>query len=154
MKKVIIAALLLVGTATFAQQENKKNSKREQVENLTPEQRNQLHLKRMTLDLGLNESQQKEMRKIIAEQSVKREAAMAERKANQEKDVKPTADQRFAKKNQMLDDEIATNAKVKKILNPDQFDKWKKKNEKNRAKMKHMMQKKGKKMHQHGNEHK
>ena len=38
------------------------------------EQRNQLQLKKMTMDLDLNENQQKEMSKLIAEQSAKREA--------------------------------------------------------------------------------
>jgi hypothetical protein len=43
--------------------------KRADIEKLTPEQRNQLAIKKMTLELRLNDSQQKEMSKIIAEQS-------------------------------------------------------------------------------------
>ena len=81
MKKLFIVALLVVGMTSFAQ-ERKARPERAQMEQMTPEQRNQLHLKKMTLELDLNASQQKEMSKIIAEQSTKREARMAERKAN------------------------------------------------------------------------
>jgi hypothetical protein len=49
---------------------------------LTPEQRNQLHFKKSTLESDLNASQQKEMSKIITEQSTKREAGINEKKAN------------------------------------------------------------------------
>ena len=80
MKKLFIVALLVVGMTSFAQ-ERKAKPERAKMEQLTPEQRDQLQLKKMTLDLDLNASQQKEMSKIIAEQSAKREARMAERKA-------------------------------------------------------------------------
>jgi Spy/CpxP family protein refolding chaperone len=125
MKKMIIAALLITGMVTFAQ-ETKPLKKRDQMEQLTPEQRNELRLKKMTLDLGLNASQQKEMSKIISEQSAKMEAAKAERKANADSDKKPTADERFAKQNKMLDEQIAMKERVKKILTPEQFEKWEK----------------------------
>jgi putative cell wall-binding protein len=123
MKKIAVLVLLVVGISTFAQEKTKQDRK-ESTERLSPEQRNQLHLKKLTLELGLNESQQKDMSKIIADQSTKREAAMAEHKANKEKGIKPTADERFANQNQKLDDEIATKAKVQKILTPEQFKKW------------------------------
>jgi hypothetical protein len=152
MKKLIIA-LLLIGTASFGQQQVEKHGARDQAEKMTPEQRNQLHLKKMTLDLGLNESQQREMGKIIAEQSAKRQAWMEERKANREKGIKLTAEQRFARENQMLDDKIATKARVKKILNSEQFDKWERQNEKRSAR-KNKMHKKGEQKVKRGNEQK
>jgi hypothetical protein len=124
MKKLLIAALLFVGLTTFAQEQRKAAPNRSEMEKLSPEQRNELLLKKMTLDLGLNDGQQKDMAKIIAEQSAKREIAMAERKANKEKGVKPSADERFAKENKRLDEQIALKEKVKKILTPDQFKKW------------------------------
>ena len=80
MKKLFIAALLVVGITSFAQ-ERRATTERAKMEQMTPEQRNQLHLKKMTLELDLNASQQKEISKVIAEQSNKREAKMAERKA-------------------------------------------------------------------------
>jgi hypothetical protein len=79
----------------------------------------------MTLELDLNASQQKEMSKIVAEQSTKREARMAERKANKDSAKKQlTADERFAKKSQMLDEQIVMKERMKKILSADQYKKW------------------------------
>ena len=54
------------------------------MEQMTPEQRNQLLVKKMTLDLDLNAKQQEQAGKIIAEQSAKREAMKTERKAKME----------------------------------------------------------------------
>ena len=76
MKKLFIVALLAVGMTSFAQ-EKRTRPESAKMEQMTPEQRNQLHLKKMTLELDLNASQQKEMSKIIAEQSTKRQARMA-----------------------------------------------------------------------------
>lgn len=123
MNKLFLIVLLVVGCNSFAQ-ETKLENKRSEMEKLSPAQRDELHLKKMTLDLGLNEKQQKEMREIITAQSAKRTAAMADRKANQDKGIKPTPDQRFAMANQKLDDEIAVKERVKKILSPEQFNTW------------------------------
>ncbi|CAM3875037.1 hypothetical protein FLSI110296_00840 [Flavobacterium sinopsychrotolerans] len=124
MKKLFIVALLVVGMTSFAQ-ERKARPERAQMEQMTPEQRNQLHLKKMTLELDLNASQQKEMSKIIAEQSAKREARMAERKASKDSAKKQlTADERFAKKSKMLDEQIVMKERMKKILSADQYKKW------------------------------
>lgn len=123
MKKLFIAALLVVGMTSFAQ-ERKGRPERSEMEQLTPEQRNQLHLKKMTLELDLNASQQKEMSKIIAEQSVKKEARMAERKANKDSVKKLTSDELFAKKSKMLDEQIVMKERMKKILTPEQYKKW------------------------------
>ena len=125
MKKLIIAALLVVGMTSFAQDKKQMGRHhRDEMEKFTPEQRNQLMLKKMTLELNLNASQQKEMSKIIAENSAKREARMKEMKANADSSTKPTSDEMFARKNRMLDEQIAMKETMKKILNPEQFKKW------------------------------
>ena len=123
MKKLFIAALLVVGMTSFAQ-EKKARPERAKMEQMTPEQRNQLHLKKLTLELDLNASQQKEMSKVIAEQSAKREAKMAERKATKDSVKKLTSDEIFAKKSKMLDEQIVMKERVKKILTPEQYKKW------------------------------
>jgi hypothetical protein len=120
MKKLIVLALLVVGLTAFAQ-EKKGHHKKNKMERFSPEQQNQLELKKMTLELDLNADQQKAMSKIIAEKSVKREAMKAE---HMEKMKKPTADERFEMKNKMLDEQIAMKEKMRKILNPEQFKKW------------------------------
>jgi hypothetical protein len=123
MKKLIIAALLLVGMTSFAQERNKmeKRDGRAEMEKFTPEQRNELMLKKMTLDLDLSAKQQDQMKSIIAEKSAKRDAMMKLRQENKEK---PTRDERFAMKSKMMDEQITMKAKMKSILSPEQFAKW------------------------------
>ena len=139
MKKSIAVVLLLVGMASFAQ-ERKGRPERAEMEQLTPEQQNQLQLKKLTLELDLNASQQKEMSKIITEQSAKREAKLAARKTKQEVRTKPTAEERFERKNNMLDEQIAMKEKVKKILTPEQLKKWDEMNEHKQDAMKKRME--------------
>ena len=95
----------------------------------------------MTLDLNLNESQQKEIAKILEEQSTKRQAEKATFKDNKDKGVKPTAEERFAMKNKKLDEAIAVKAKVQKVLTPEQFKKWEDMKKENRENMKERMEK-------------
>ena len=123
MKKLFVLALLLVGTTIIAQERNRKHQG-EKMEQFTPEQQSQLILKKMTLDLDLNDSQQKEMSAIISEKIAKKELMKTEMKAKKEKGVKPTNDERFAMHIQLLDEQIATKKRMEKILNPKQYEKW------------------------------
>nr|WP_315147895.1 hypothetical protein [uncultured Flavobacterium sp.] len=123
MKKLFVIALLMVGTTIFAQERNRKHQGNE-MEQFTPVQQSQLMLKKMTLELDLNDSQQKEMSAIISDNVAKKEAMKAEMKAKKEKGVKPTNDERFAMHMKMLDEQIATKKRVEKILNAKQFEKW------------------------------
>ena len=118
MKKLILATALANTTIGFAQDKKVKR------EPLTPEQQTELQVKKMTLDLDLDTKQQKEMKVLLLEQAKKREAKVAEMKAKREKGEKPTSDERFEAQNQMLDNQIENKAKIKKILNPDQYKKW------------------------------
>ena len=59
------------------------------MEKLSSEQRTQLMVKKMTLELDLNAKQQEQVKQIIAEQMVKREAMRAEQMAKKEEDKKP-----------------------------------------------------------------
>lgn len=119
MKKLILA-IVLVTTISFAQ-EKKGEGRNEQ---FTPEQQTELHVKRMTLNLDLDDKQQKEVKTLLLEQAKKREAKKAEMMAKREKGEKPTSDEKFAMKSEMLDEQIAMKAKMKKILKPEQFKKW------------------------------
>lgn len=123
MKKLALIVLLVVGLSTYAQEQkdSKKEPKREQ---LTPEQKNKLRLKKLTLDLNLNATQQKEMGKLMAEESARIEKMKAERKAIAEQGTTLTANQRYEKQDQKLDAEIALKEKVAKILTEEQLKKW------------------------------
>ena len=123
MKKLFVLALLLVGTTIIAQERNRKHQGNK-MEQFTPEQQNQLMLKKMTLELDLNDSQQKEMSAVISDKIAKKEAHKAEMKAMKEKGVKPSNDERFAMHMKMLDEQIATKKRMEKILNAKQFEKW------------------------------
>ena len=123
MKKALLIAVILVGFASFAQ-ESKEKKHRNQMEQFTPAQKNQLLLKKMTLELDLNASQQKEMSTIISEQSAKREARIVERKEKKETHAKRNAEEHFERKNEFLDEQIETKEKLKKILTPEQLKKW------------------------------
>jgi len=145
MKKLLVAVLLVVGLATYAQ-EAKMDSKNQQIAKLSPEERDQLHLKKLTLELGLNEKQQKEIGAIITEQSAKRKAAAEQRKIDREKGATITTEERTAKKSQKLDDEIALQQKVRTILTPDQFTKWEKMQQERKDKMRNRTDRKAEKV--------
>ena len=117
MKKLIIAALLVVGMTSFAQ-EGKEKPNKEKMEQITPEQRAGKHLKKMTKELGLNPDQQAQLKTIFMDQEA--------RKANP---VKPTKEEGKALRKEM-------DAKMKSILTPEQFEKWNAENEKRKAEMK------------------
>ncbi len=140
MKKLFIVGLLMIGTSLFAQE---KMTKEPQVkmEKLTPEQRNTLHLKKLTLDLNLTPAQQKEMEKLIAERNAKKQTVNNEKRNLKESKVKLSPEERYAKRNQMLDEQIAFKAKVKAILSAEQFAKWEKRHENNRGAMKNHQEK-------------
>ena len=128
MKKLIIATLLVIGISTYAQDKKgtEKRMNKPEMEKFSPEQQNQLKLKKMTLELDLNAKQQEEIGQIITEQSKKREIMMKHHKEMKMENKKPSTEERFAMKTKMLDEQIAMKAKMKKILSPEQFEKWNK----------------------------
>ena len=122
MKKLIVAAFLVVGFTTFAQVEKKEKGDKEPMEKISPEKRGEREVKRMTKDLGLNESQQKEMKALFSEVATKRG----------EGDKKPSKEERKAMKD-----------KISKILSPEQNAKWEKIQEERKDKMKERREEKG-----------
>lgn len=120
MKKLFIAALLFVGMISFAQDINQKST-RDQRENLTPEQRNEKQLQKLTSELSLDKKQQDQVKQLLAERSAKAEKFKASRKDSK---TKPTDAEREAFKKQMETEKAANDAKMKSILNADQYTKW------------------------------
>jgi hypothetical protein len=130
MKKVCIFALLAIGLSSFAQERKERHPKGE-MEQMTPEQRNQLHLKKMTLDLDLNAKQQEQVGKLMTEQMAKMEKMKVEHKAKME-EAKAI---RFEMKKKMLDEQIEMKNKMKSILSADQFAKWELRKDRNNQRM-------------------
>ena len=123
MKKLIVMALLMVGTTIFAQEQNRKQQRNE-MEQFTPEQRSELQVKKLTLELDLNELQQRDIKAFITDKNSKMQAHKSAMKAIKEKGTKPTRDERFAMKSKMLDEQIAAKKRLEKILNAKQLEKW------------------------------
>lgn len=129
MKNVFLALLLLVGITALAQE---KKGKRMDGEKLTTEQKVDFQVKKMTKDLNLNETQAKEVRAIVTKEVEKREA----KKAEMDKKKEQARAERLA---QAKENQAALKADMKKILTPDQFAKWEKSREENKAKIKERM---------------
>jgi Spy/CpxP family protein refolding chaperone len=104
MKKLIVAALLVVGLTTYAQE---KEGRRAGKEKLSSEQKVNLQVKKMTKDLDLNEKQTKDVRALVTKQVEKREDIKAQIQAEKE----------------------AVSVEMKKILTAEQYAKWEKNRE-------------------------
>ncbi|WP_228012011.1 hypothetical protein [Flavobacterium hungaricum] len=120
MKKLFIAALLFVGIVSFAQDVSQKTS-HAQKEHLTPEQRNEKRLQKLTSELSLDKKQQEQFKQLLAERTAKEQKFKETRKDSK---TKPTDTEREAFKKQMTAEKEANDAKVKAILNADQYAKW------------------------------
>ncbi len=134
MKKIILIALALVTIQVSAQerkQEMRKGDKMQRgqmMKDFTPKEMAQLQTKKMTLDLDLTEAQQKEIENFNLENVKERKAKMEARQAKMEngKGEKPSKEERFAMMNERLDKQMEIKKRMKRILNADQFEKWKK----------------------------
>lgn len=138
MKKLFIAAMLFVGVASFAQDMDQKPA-RDQRERMTPEQRNEKQLKKLTSELNLDANQQTQVKQLLADRSAKAEKLREARQANKDSGTKLTAAERETFKKDMLAERDANDAKMKSILNADQYTKWKKIQEENKDKAREKM---------------
>ena len=134
MKKLLLIAIALITVNATAQEkkerkERQRGDRTESVElmkDLSPEKTATLQTKRMALHLDLTDAQQKEIHAIHLEQVKARKAVMETHKKLREenKEAKPSKDDRFYRANSQLDNKIAVKTKMKKILNKEQFEKW------------------------------
>ncbi|QOG02254.1 hypothetical protein [Flavobacterium sp. MDT1-60] len=141
MKKLFIAALLFVGVASFAQDtdNNATQDHKEHKERMTPEQRNEKQLKKLTSELSLDANQQAQVKQLLADRSAKAEKFREARQAKKDSDAKPTTAEREAFKKEMMAEKEANDAKMKGILNADQYTKWKAIQEQNKDKAREKM---------------
>ncbi|MEP3836462.1 MAG: hypothetical protein ABJM36_02390 [Algibacter sp.] len=138
MKKLILVAVALFALQVSAQEDkNEKHNRGERGErgermmNLSAEEMATFQTKKMTLALDLNNTQQAKIYKINLENANKRKEMMADHKAKKESGdaKKPTQKERLAMANARLDQKIAEKAKMKDILNNEQYAKWEKSQE-------------------------
>ena len=121
MKRFIVVASLAIGMSAFAQVANKRNEGKEPTEKMSPSEKAEKALKRMTKQLKLTEAQQKQMKVLIAEQEAKK------------------ADPNFKPSKQ---DRQAMKEKISKILTSEQNAAWDKIQEERKEKMKEKMEEK------------
>lgn len=114
--------LVFFSTLSFGQQPRMEaRNQMNQEQQMTPDQRAQLQLKRMTLSLNLTDKQQKQIYPLLLQSIEKRDKKMAEIKAKREKGEKLSADERFELQNDRLDNQIAMQKDLEKILTPEQM---------------------------------
>ncbi|UPS91902.1 MULTISPECIES: hypothetical protein [unclassified Bizionia] len=131
MKKIFLIALALVTFQLSAQdkkQMHKKGERAEKMQAYTPEEMAELQTKKLTLDLDLTKEQQKQVMTLNLEAAKERKAMMEKRQEFQkEKEAKSVSkDDKLKMKNDRLDKQIAMKAKMKEILNDEQYAKWEK----------------------------
>lgn len=134
-KNLIIAAALVFSISSFAQDQTKPERKgnRVQKEKMSPEQRNQAALDKMTSELKLDANQQEQIKPLLAEQNAKMEAMRAERMNGNAKEM--SSQERDAFRTKRQEDKKASDAKLKAILTPEQFKKMKANEDANRERM-------------------
>ncbi|GGK09918.1 hypothetical protein GCM10007962_00130 [Yeosuana aromativorans] len=145
MKKAIFIAIALVAIQVSAQERNERPNRErgprmEKMQDLTPEEMATLQTKKMTLHLDLNESQQRAVQKLNLQNATERKARMEAHKAKMESGTmeKPSKEERLKMMNEMLDHKIVMKAKMKEILNADQYAKWEQSQEKMEGRHKKM----------------
>lgn len=126
---MIMALMLMAGFAMNAQKNQEGAPHKFQRAEMTPEQMATLQSKKMAIALDLSAKQQQQVYDLNLERAQKAKERMDQwkaKKANGDAPQRPTAEQRFQMKNAMLDNQLALQDKMKQILNPDQYDQWKK----------------------------
>ena len=136
MKKLLLIAIALITVNATAQEQKREAQRKDRMErsqqfkDFSAEEIATLQTKKMALALDLTEDQQKEIKVIHLEQAKTRKTAMeARQKINEEdKEAKPTKEERFNRANAQLDIKLAIKAKMKRILSKEQFEKWERSN--------------------------
>ncbi|WP_162623309.1 hypothetical protein [Confluentibacter sediminis] len=129
MKKILLIAIAFISIKGIAQQKmghlDRKEMTRKMI-SLTPEESAGLQTKRMTLQLDLNDFQQKEVYKLNLQNAKKRKDMMASNKAKRDNGnmERPSKQELLKMRNDRLDMQIATKIKMAFILNTEQRAKW------------------------------
>jgi hypothetical protein len=116
--KNIASILVLIFVFTFTIQAQKKRGYKQQ---LTINQQTSLKVKQMTLVLDLSDKQQQQVTPLLKAEIAFRQAAMEKRKEARVEKRRPTSDEIYLIKSQLLDNKITMKRSMKDILNTTQF---------------------------------
>ena len=121
--KNIASILVLIFVFTFTVQAQKKRGYKQQ---LTINQQTSLKVKQMTLVLDLSDKQQQQVTPLLRAAIAFRQAAMKKRKEARKQKKRPSSDEIYAIKSQVLDNKISMKRNMKNILNATHFETFKK----------------------------
>lgn len=147
MKTVSMALLLLFGLTAYGQHEH-RGPRHEKEAQFTPEQRAELHTKKLTLALDLNASQQKKVEEVLLAKAANRTARKEAFKKSDSLQRDP--EQHYERMNRRLDDMIAHKKEMKEILTEEQYVKWEKIAAKKGHRSRHHKGKKGRRHDRRG----
>lgn len=146
MKKISLVVALFVAIGAFAQKQ------RPQKKSFTVEQKTQLMIKKMSIDLDLTPKQVAKITPIVVDKATKMEARKAEFKGKKG-EHKPerkmlSSDEKFKIAMDRLEEQETLQNQMKNILDKDQYVTWKKMHKKHGDKrrkmaMKHRSKKRG-----------
>lgn len=131
MRKVIIA-LVLLGSFSAVQAQGhqamkKMKAQRQMLSELAPEERATLKTKKMTLALDLTAKQQRGVQALNEEEARWKQEMMETRKeARESSETRSSAEERYKRQNQVLDQQIAYQQQLRELLDEDQYLRWKK----------------------------
>ncbi len=126
----MILALAFLSLNAFAQDQkddaprHDRGPKERPMHDFTPEQMATLQTKKMTLALDLSDAQQKDIYNLNLNQAKARKTQRETFKANKEKGVKLTENDKYDHMIARLDAQIAYKSKMKSILKSDQYSAW------------------------------
>ena len=133
MKKIFLTLALGIATITFAQQGNPEMKKQNwEDRKVQMQEKQQKHLEKMKQDLNLSEAQVKQIKDLQDKEFADREANFKQKEA-----------MRAEKMKEMKAKRDAHNAEMKKILSPEQYQKWEKQRDEKMQERKEMMKERG-----------
>lgn len=121
MKKWVVAALFSSSLLMAQQGQQGRSQNREP---LSVEQRTEVQVKRMALDLDLTEKQQEEVKALLLENAQQRQEHLKSRREKLGNESNLTAEQRYHMQLAAIDQQIAMKESMKKILDEKQFERW------------------------------
>lgn len=127
MKKLIIALSMALSCVAFSQEKN--------IEKKSPEERAEKQLKKMTLDLNLDQKQVATLSELLLNQAKKRDEKILAYQINKEDIGSISRKDRKILLAEMKQNQSEMKEKMKEILNAEQFTKWEKKEQDKREKM-------------------
>lgn len=146
MKKIFSAILVFVTLFAYSQQGNQNHK---MIKELSPEQRAILKTKKLALTLDLNDNQMSQMMDLNKAWAKDHQAEIKKLKNTDQESLSP--DEKFEAMNKMLDQKLSYQRKVSKILNDEQYQSWKKMDQR-RMKSRHAKGEEGR--HKRSREHK